>query len=118
MQKGENIVSIALAAIVLLAVVAIQRRWNPADLKDVASSAANFILTTAGIGDQVPDIAGYDRVKIYRLGRYRGGLYRAHPAPLVFAPGRFIIYDHSDHPVFYLETLEGSTEPWSEVYDF
>ena len=50
MQKGENIVSIALAAVVLLAVVAVQRRWNPADLKDVANSAEDFILTTAGIG--------------------------------------------------------------------
>jgi hypothetical protein len=118
MQKGENIVSIALATIVLLAVVAVQRRWNPADLKDVANSAADFILTSAGIGDQVPDLAGYERVKVFRLGDYRAGLYRAAPVPLVFAPGRLIIYDHADQPVFYLETLEGSKDPWSAVYDF
>ena len=54
MQKGENIVSIALAAVVLLAVIALQRKWNPADLKDVANSAEDFILTTTGIGGQVP----------------------------------------------------------------
>ncbi len=118
MQKGENIVSIALAAVILLAVLAVQRRWNPADLKDVASSAEDFILTTTGIGGQVPDIAGYERLEVFRLGDYRAGLYRATPAPLVFAPGRFVVYDHADQPVFKLETLEGSKDVWSALYDF
>jgi hypothetical protein len=118
MQKGENIISIALAAIVLLAIVAVQRRWNPASLKDVASSAEYFILTTAGMRGDVPDIAGYERLKTFALGNYRAGLYRATPAPLVFAPGRLVIYDHADQPVFKLETLEGSTNPWSALYDF
>ncbi len=118
MQKGENIISIALAAVVLLAVLAIQRRWNPASLKDVASSAEDFLLTTTGIGGQVPDIAGYERLKEFRLGKYRAGLYRATPAPWLFAPGRFVIYDQKDQPVFKLETLEGSKDPWSALYDF
>jgi hypothetical protein len=118
MQKGENIVSAALAAIVLLGVLAVQRRWNPADLKDVASSAEDFILTTAGIGGQVPGIAGYERLKVFRLGNYRAGLYRATPAPLAFAPGRLVVYDHADLPVFKLETLEGSKDSWSALYDF
>jgi hypothetical protein len=118
MQKGENIISIALAAVVLLAVIAVQRRWNPASLTDVANSAEDFILTTTGMGGQVPDIAGYERLKTFRLGNYRAGLYRATPAPLVFAPGRIVIYDHEDKPVFKLETLEGSKDPWSALYDF
>jgi hypothetical protein len=118
MQKGENIVSMALAAIVLLAVLAVQRKWNPADLKDVASSARDFILSTTGMGGQVPDIAGYERLKDFRLGNYRAGLYRATPAPLVFAPGRLVIYDQADQPVFKLETLEGSKDSWSALYDF
>jgi hypothetical protein len=118
MQKGENIVSIALAALVLLAVIAVQRKWNPADLKDVANSAEDFILTTAGIGGQVPGIAGYERLKTFRLGDYRAGLYRATPAPLIFAQGRLVIYDNADHPVYKIETLEGSKDPWSSLYDF
>jgi hypothetical protein len=118
MLKGENIISTALAVIVLLAVIAVQRRWNPADLKDVASTAEYFILTTTGIGGQVPEIAGYERLKTFRLGRYRAGLYRVAPAPLVFASGRFVIYDHEDQPVFRLETLEGSKEPWTTLYNF
>lgn len=118
MQKGENIVSIALAAIVLLAVLSVQRKWNPASLKNAASSAENFILSTTGIGGQVPDIAGYERVKAFRLGNYSAGLYRATPTPLIFAPGRFVIYDHANQPVFKLETLEGSKDSWSGVYDF
>ena len=118
MEKGESIVSMALAAIVLLAVLAVQRRWNPANLTDVASSAEDFILTTTGIGGQVPDIAGYQRLKVFRLGNYRAGLYRATVAPLIFAPGRLVLYDHADQPVFKLETLEGSKDSWSALYDF
>ena len=118
MQKGENIVSIALAALVLLAVIALQRKWNPADLKDVANSAEDFILTTTGIGGQVPDIAGYELLKTFRLGDYRAGLYRATPAPLIFAQGRLVIYDHADRPVYKFETLEGSKDPWTSLYDF
>ncbi|MGO8787766.1 MAG: hypothetical protein ACLQVL_10350 [Terriglobia bacterium] len=118
MQKGENIVSMALAAVVLLAVVAVQRRWNPASLKDVASSAEDFILNSTGIGEQFPDIAGYERLKEFRLGDYHAGLYRAAPAPLTFAAGRLVIYDHANRLVFRLDTLEGSKDPWSALYDF
>ncbi len=118
MQKGESIISIALAAVVFFAILAIQRRWNPANLKDVASSAEDFILTTTGIRGQVPDIAGYERVKTFTLGDYRAGLYRATPAPLVFASGRLVIYDRDAKPVYSQETLEGSKEPWTALYDF
>ncbi len=118
MQKGESIVSIALAATILLAVLAVQRKWNPANLKDVASSAEDFILTTTGIRGQVPEIAGYERLKVFRLGAYRAGLYRATPAPLIFAPGRFVVYDQAAQPAFKMETLEGSKDVWSALYDF
>jgi hypothetical protein len=118
MQKGENIISVALAAVVFFVVLAVQRRWNPANLKDVATSAEDFILTTTGIRGQVPDIAGFERVKTFRLREYRAGLYRATPAPLLFASGRLVIYDRQDHPVFSIETLEGSKEPWTQLYDF
>ncbi len=118
MKKGESAISLALAVVVMLAVLAIQRRWNPASLKDVASSAENFLLTTTGIGGGVPDLSGFEKVKTYRLGGYNAGLYRATPAPLVFAPGRFVIYDLAQKPVFQMETLEGSRDPWTEIYDF
>jgi hypothetical protein len=118
MQKGENIVSVALAAVVVLAVIAVQRRWNPASLQDVASSAEDFILNTTGIGGQIPDIAGYERLNEIRLESYNIGLYRATPAPLIFAPGRLVVYDRADRPVFKLDTLEGSKDPWSALYDF
>ncbi len=118
MQKGETVISIALAAVVFFAIFAIQRRWNPTSLKEVATSAEDFILTTTGIRGQVPDIAGYERVKTFRLEGYLAGLYRATPAPLVFASGRLVIYDRQNQPVFTLETLEGSKEPWTALYDF
>lgn len=118
MQKGENAVSVALAAIVLLVFIALHQRWQPVSLKEMASSAEDFILTTTGLRGQVPEIAGYEKVKTYKLGRYQAGLYRASPAPLVFAPGRFVVYDPDGRPTFKIETLEGSKEPWTAVYDF
>jgi hypothetical protein len=118
MQKGESVVSIALAAVVFFAIFALQRRWNPASLKDVATSAEDFILTTTGIRGQALDIAGYERLKTIRLEGYLAGLYRATPAPLVFATGRLVIYDRQNQPVFTLQTLEGSKEPWTAFYDF
>jgi len=118
MQKGESVISVAVAAAVLLAFLVVQRRWQPASLKEMASSAGEFILTTTGLRGEAPEIAGYAKVKTFRLGPYRAGLYRASPAPLVFAPGRFVIYDRANKPVFKLETLEGSKEPWTTLYDF
>ncbi len=116
-RKGEYIISVAMAAVVVLTVLAIQRKWNPASFREVASSAGEFILTTTGIG-QVPEIAGYERVKTFRLDRYRAGLYRASPAPLIFAPGRFVIYNRENQPIFKMATLEGSKDAWTAVYDF
>lgn len=118
MQKGESVISVALAGAVLLAFLVVQRRWQPASLNEMASSAGEFILTTTGLRGEAPEIAGYAKVKTFRLGPYRAGLYRASPAPLVFAPGRFVIYDRANKPVFKLETLEGSKEPWTTLYDF
>ena len=118
MHKGENVISFALAVVVVLTFVAIQRQWNPASLKEVASSAEDFILTSTGIRGQVPDLVGYERLKTYRLESYRAALYRRSPAPLVFAPGRFVVYNRNNQPVLKLETLEGSRDPWTTLYDF
>ena len=54
MQKGENIISVALAALVFFSILAIQRKWDPASFEDVASTAEDFILTKTGIRGQVP----------------------------------------------------------------
>jgi hypothetical protein len=118
MQKGESVISVALAAAVLLAFLAIQHRWQLATLTEVASSAGEFILATAGLRGQIPEISGYEKVKTFRLGSYRAGLYRVSPAPVLFAPGRFVIYDSTNKPVFKLDTLEGSKDAWTALYDF
>lgn len=118
MQKGEGVISVALGAAVLLVFLAVQYRWQPASLKEVATSAGEFILATTGLRGQIPEISGYEQVKTYRLGNYRAGLYRVSPASVIFAPGRFVIYDGDSKPVFKLDTLEGSKEPWTAVYDF
>jgi len=116
-QKGEYAISVALAGALLLTILLARNDWQSASIEDVASSAEEFIFRATGIG-QVPDIAGYERLATYRLGRYRAGLYRAAPAPLSFAPGRFIIYNRKNEPVFKLETLESAQGTWTQLYDF
>ena len=118
MQKGENIISVALAALVFFSILAIQRKWDPASFEDVASTAEDFILTKTGIRGQVPDIAGYEKLKTFHLLNYRAALYRVTPAPAIFAPGRLVIYNRQNRPVFSLKTLEGSKDPWTTLYDF
>ena len=118
MQKGENVISFALAVVVVLTFVAAQRQWSPATLKEVASSAEDFILTSTGIRGQVPDLAGYEKLKTYGLGSYRAALYRQSPTSLVFAAGRFVVYNQDNQPAFKLETLEGSRDSWTTLYDF
>jgi hypothetical protein len=118
MQKGEGVISVAVGAAVLLVFLAVQYRWQLASLTEVASSAGEFILSTTGLRGQIPEISGYEKVQTYRLGNYRAGLYRVSPASLIFAPGRFVIYDADNKPVLKLDTLEGSKEPWTAVYDF
>jgi hypothetical protein len=118
MHKGEGVISVALGAAVLLVFLAVQYRWQLAGLTEVASSAGEFILATTGLRGQIPEISGYEKVMTYRLGNYRAGLYRVSPASLIFAPGRFVIYDADNKPVLKLDTLEGSKEPWTAVYDF
>ena len=118
MQKGENAISAALAAVILLVFLAVHQRWQPASLQEAASSAEDFILTTTGLAGEIPEIAGFEKVKTYQLGRYRAALYRVSPAPVLFAPGRFFIYDPGNRVAFRLETLEGSKDAWTTVYDF
>lgn len=117
-QKGGYAVSVALAGIVLVTALLIQQRWQLSSLKDAASSAEEFILSKAGLKSQVPDILGFEILNTFVLGHYRAALYRATSAPLVFAPGRFVIYDGNSRPAFKLETLEGSREPWTALYNF
>ena len=118
MHRGENVISFALAVVVVLSFVAIRRQWNPASLKDIASTAEDFILTSTGIRGQVPDLVGYEKLKTYRLENFNAALYRRSPASLIFAPGRFVIYNRENQPVFKMETLEGSKDSWTTLYDF
>ena len=118
LQKGEYAISVAVAGVMVLALLAIQQQWQAPDLKEAASSATEFILETTGIRGQIPEIPGYERIKTFRLGLYRAALYRASPAELIFAPGRFVVYNRDNHAVFMVETLEGSKDSWTEVYDF
>lgn len=118
MRKGEAIISTLLATVTFFVVLAVQRKWQFSRLKDAASSAEEFFLTTTGMGGSTPSIRGYERVRTFELGQYRAGLYRVSPAPLVFAAYRFVIYDSNSKPAFTLQSVEGSRDPWTALYDF
>lgn len=116
--KGEYAISVVVAAAAVVTVLLAQYRWQMSDLKEMASSAEEYIINKAGLGGRVPDIPGFQTLQTYVLGHYRAGLYRVTPPPLAFALGRFVIYDRDGRPVFSLITLEGSKDPWTALYDF
>jgi hypothetical protein len=118
MHKGESAISIAITVFVVLVFLAIQKKWNPAVLANMASSAEEFVLQTAGLKGQLPELPGYERVKDYWLGGDRAALYRASPSPLVFANYRFVIFDPQNKPVYKVDSVEASVKPWTTLYDF
>jgi hypothetical protein len=119
MHRGETVISAALAAVVVILFIALAHHWQPGNLRDVASSAEEFILKATGIRGEPPNIVGYDKLKSYWLPHYyRAALYRSTDVSLGLAPGRFVIYDRSNHPQLVLNTLEGLKEYWTQVYDF
>lgn len=118
MEKGESAISIALTALLVLVVLGVQRRWNGSTFKNMASSAEEFVLHTTGLKSRIPDLPGYERVRTFPLGSYRAALYRASPAPLVFAAYRFILYDDQSQAVFKVDSVEATTRPWTTLYDF
>jgi hypothetical protein len=118
MHKGESIISIAITAILVLIVLAIQKQWSPATFESMASSAENFVLTTTGLRGRIPDLPGYERVKTFFLGQDRAALYRALPAPLIFAKYRFLVFDQNMHALFSTDSVEASMTPWTRLYDF
>lgn len=117
-EKGESVISVALAALLVLLVLGIQRRWNGSTFKNMASSAEVFVLKTTGLRGQVPQLPGYEIVRTYALGQFHAALYRASPAPLVFAAYRFVLYDYLDRPLFTINSVEASMSPWTRLYDF
>jgi hypothetical protein len=118
MHKGESIISIAITALLVVIALGIQKQWSPATLADMASSAEEFVLTKAGLRGGIPELPGYERLETYRLGQDTAVLYRAVPAPLVFAKYQFVIFDSQSKPLFQTITVEASTQPWTALYDF
>lgn len=118
MEKGESIISVALTALLVLVVLGIQRRWSGSTFRNMASSAENFVLKTTGLRNPIPELPGNERVRTFRMGKYNAALYRASPAPLVFAAYRFIIFSPAKQPIFRADTIEASTSPWTTLYDF
>lgn len=118
MEKGEIIVSLALTALVVLVALAVQRQWSGSTFTTLASSAEDFVLKTTGLRDRIPELPGDERVRTFRMGNYSAALYRASPAPLVFAAYRFLIFDENNKVLFKADTIESTTQPWTTLYDF
>lgn len=119
MRKSEFLISTMLAIIVVLAILGLQRHWQPSTLKEVASSAERYVLGKKKPAAGYPDLPGFARIRAYYLDReYRAALYRSDSVTLGFAPGRLVIYDPDDRPAFQVDTLEGAREAWTALYDF
>lgn len=118
MHKGESVISIVITVLVVLVFLAVQKQWSPAALENMASTAEEFVLKTAGLRGDIPELPGYKIVRTFWLGNFRAALYRASPASLVFASYRFVIFDRKNRPVYKVDSVETSASPWTTLYDF
>ncbi|HVA01488.1 MAG TPA: hypothetical protein VMV34_07515 [Terriglobia bacterium] len=119
MRKGELLISTLLASFAFLLVLGILRNWQPTSLKNVASSAEQYVLGKSSPSGGVPDIPGYQTIRTFLINRdYRAALYRSNSVTLGFAPGQLTIYDRKNLAVYQLNTLEGAREAWTALYDF
>lgn len=118
MEKGESIISIALTALLVLIALGIKRQWTGSTFRSMATSAEDFVLKTAGLRGRIPELPGDERVHTFHLGSYNAALYRATPAPLVFASYHFIIFGANNKPLFKIDSIEATSTPWTTLYDF
>ena len=119
MKKGEFVISVALAGLVLMLFIMAQGQWQAPALKAVAQHAEAYLRKQAKVAGSLPQLSGYDQARVYDLDReLRGVLYRSTAVTLGFAPGRLIIYNRLQQPLYSLNTLEGARDNWTAIYDF
>jgi hypothetical protein len=119
MRKGEFVISLALAGLVLLLFIVAQQQWPAPNFKEVAQHAEAYLLNKAGAQGNFPQLPGYDQSRVYNLDReLRAVLYRSTAVTLGFAPGRLVIYNRQNQPLYSLDTLEGARDTWTAIYDF
>jgi hypothetical protein len=120
MKKGEFLISVALAALVITLFIMAQQHWQgPTTFKAVARHAEAYLLNHAKPAGGIPQISGYNLARIYNLnGDLRAVLYRSRVVTLGIASGRLLIYNRAEQPLYRVDTLEGARDNWTAIYDF
>ena len=119
MKKGEFVISVALAALVMTMFIMAQQHWQTPTFKAVAQHAEAYLLNHAKASDGLPQLSGYDVARVYPLNYgLRAVLYRSKVVTFGFSPGRLIIYNRADQPLYAHDTLEGARDNWTAIYDF
>ena len=115
-RGGGAVLSIILAMVTLGFFLGVRK------LTELAPPDSNSISTGAGSASDgpptlpVPD--GMEAVEVFDLGTYRAVLYRYASPPLVFTQGKFVLYDERYRSLYETDTLEGTREPWTRLYNF
>ena len=119
-KGGGEVLSLILAGLTLGAVLTVQKLYESAPKSSGPERAApESAASSTSAGDSsFPRQKGMVVFEVREIGSYRAAIYRYASPPLIFTQGRFILYDQELTPLFETETLEGSREPWTRLYEF
>ena len=116
-RGGGAVLSIILAGVTLGLFLGVRKltEFLPAPDSNSISTGAD---SASDEPPTLPVLDGMEAVKVFDLGSYRAALYRYATPPLVFTQGKFVVYDQRYRAMYETDTLEGTREPWTRLYDF
>ena len=117
-KSGGAVLSLLLAATILLAVLALQKLSESPTEPSSSGAETGELSSASADGFRIPRLDGMEAVEILEVGTLRGVVYRYISPPLVFTQGKFILYDQELGLLYEIDTLEGSRDPWTRLYDF
>ena len=110
--------SLLLAAATLIVVLALQKPSESPTEPPSSEAEADELWPASADGFRVPRLDGMEAVEILEVGALRAVVYRYTSPPLIFTQGKFILYDQELGLLYEIDTLEGSRDPWTRLYDF
>ena len=117
-KSGGAVLSLLLAAATLIVVLALQKLSESPTEPPSPGAEGGEISPASADGFPIPRLDGMEAVEILEVGALRAVVYRYASPPLVFTQGKFILYDQELGLLYEIDTLEGSRDPWTRLYDF
>ncbi len=117
-KSGSAVLSLLLAGATLILVLALRKFAESPTKTHSRESGTEELLPAPTDEFRIPQLDGMEAVEILKAGTLRGVIYRYSSPPLIFTQGKFALYDQQLGLLYEIDTLEGSRELWTQLYDF